>query len=204
MAKKKYYVVWAGYEIGVFDNWEDCRKSVLGYTGARYKSFLSREEALRALEDGADLTYMKLGGKDTMIQDKPTGNAITVDAACSGNPGPLEYRGVLLGSREIVFHVGPIADGTNNIGEFLAIVHALAWAKNIGSNISIYTDSRIALGWVENKRCKTLVKKTPANATLFSMIERAESWLNQNTYTNAIYKWDTSRWGEIPADFGRK
>ena len=47
-------------------------------------------------------------------------NAWAVDAACSGNPGPMEYQCIDLQTGAQVFHYGPI-HGTNNIGEFLAI-----------------------------------------------------------------------------------
>ena len=81
-------------------------------------------------------------------------NAWAVDAACSGNPGPMEYRGVYLLTGQEIFHFGPVY-GTNNIGEFLAIVHALALMKQKGLQMTIYSDSRNALGWVNQKKCKT-------------------------------------------------
>lgn len=47
-------------------------------------------------------------------------------------------------------------------------------------------------------------KQTLQNKSVFDLIERAEAWLNANTWQNPILKWDTENWGEIPADFGRK
>ena len=133
-----------------------------------------------------------------------TGEAIAVDAACSGNPGPMEYRGVHLPSGKQIFHFGPV-QGTNNIGEFLAIVHALALLKQRNlPTMTIYSDSRTAQIWVQKRKCKTTLQRTPENAELFDIIERAERWLQTNTYSNPILKWDTENWGEIPADFGRK
>ena len=55
--------------------------------------------------------------------------SIAVDAACSGNPGNMEYRGVYTKTKEQIFHQGPFPQGTNNIGEFLALVHGLAFFK---------------------------------------------------------------------------
>ncbi len=130
-------------------------------------------------------------------------NAIAVDAACSGNPGPMEYRGVDLRTGQQIFHFGPIS-GTNNIGEFLAIVHALALLKKAGSDMTIYSDSVSGMAWVRNRKAKTTLPMTPENARLYEIIQRAETWLRTNSYTNKIIKWDTERWGEIPADFGRK
>ena len=132
------------------------------------------------------------------------GSALAVDAACSGNPGPMEYRGVHLPSGKQIFHFGPV-QGTNNIGEFLAIVHALALLKQKNlPNMPIYSDSRTAQIWVQKKKCKTTLQRTPQTEKLFDIIARAERWLQNNTYTNPILKWDTDNWGEIPADFGRK
>ena len=130
-------------------------------------------------------------------------DAIAVDAACSGNPGPMEYRGVDLRTGQELFHFGPI-QGTNNIGEFLAIVHALALQKKEGATRTIYSDSRTAIIWVSKKHCKTTLPRTPENAYLYNVIARAEQWLRVNSYPNKLLKWETERWGEVPADFGRK
>lgn len=130
-------------------------------------------------------------------------NSLAVDAACSGNPGPMEYRGVHIASRQEVFHFGP-TKGTNNIGEFLAIVHGLALLKQKGFDMPIYSDSVNAISWVRQKKCKTKLPRTAETEELFKLIERAEKWLRENTYTTRILKWETKEWGEIPADFGRK
>jgi ribonuclease HI len=130
-------------------------------------------------------------------------NALAVDAACSGNPGQMEYRGVYIGSGTQIFHFGPVY-GTNNIGEFLAIVHALALLKQKNSDLPIYSDSHNALLWVKQKKCKTKLTRDNSTEELFRLIERAERWLRTNTYTNRLIKWETQQWGEIPADFGRK
>ena len=130
-------------------------------------------------------------------------NSLAVDAACSGNPGQMEYRGVHVASRQQVFHFGPVY-GTNNIGEFLALVHGLALLKQKGIEMPIYSDSRNAISWVRQKQCKTKLPREPRTEALFLLIERAEKWLRENTYTTPILKWETELWGEIPADFGRK
>ena len=131
-------------------------------------------------------------------------NCVAVDAACSGNPGPMEYRGVYLLTGQQIFHFGPVY-GTNNIGEFLAIVHALALMKQKGIRMTIYSDSRNALAWVKQKKCKTKLERTPKTEEVFQMIERAETWLKTHTYADIpLLKWETEEWGEVPADFGRK
>jgi len=127
-----------------------------------------------------------------------------VDAACSGNPGRMEYRGVYVADGVELFHVGPLEDATNNIGEFLAIVHALAMLKKSGKKIPVYSDSVNAIKWIDRKKCNTKLERSERNMPVFELIERAEKWLRTNTYDNPILKWETKQWGEIPADFGRK
>jgi len=56
--------------------------------------------------------------------------SISVDAACAGNPGILEYQGVNTATKEVLFKRGPFPVGTVNLGEFLAIVHGLSYLKN--------------------------------------------------------------------------
>lgn len=208
MAKKKYYVVWQGHTPGIYDNWTDCQLQVKGFPGARYQSFKSRAEAEAALSAGpAASSGEKKTPKKNRLSDLSQANiewkSISVDAACSGNPGPMEYQGVDTATGTQIFHQQfPI--GTNNIGEFLALVHALALLKNQDSDQPIYTDSKIAMGWVRRKTCRSKLKRSPKTARLFELVDRAEKWLHENTFSTRILKWDTEAWGEIPADFGRK
>lgn len=130
--------------------------------------------------------------------------AWAVDAACSGNPGPMEYRAIDLQTGVQVFHFGPI-HGTNNIGEFLAIVHALALMDKMGIHDKvIYSDSYNAILWVNKKQCKTKLERNEQTEKLFEIIARAETWLRTHVVRTPIIKWETSKWGEVPADFGRK
>ena len=207
MAKKKFYVVWQGVEPGVYTSWDECKAQVLGFDNARYKSFATQEEAESAFNDNPWKHIGKSGKKTTPIAPvagKVLSESIAVDAACSGNPGLMEYRGVFTGDGVEIFHVGPLQDGTNNIGEFLALVHALALLKQKNSKIPIYSDSVNAMKWVARKKCNTKLEKSAHNQPIFDMIARAEKWLAENTYENPIIKWETDNWGEIPADFGRK
>ena len=207
--KSKYYVVWEGHQTGIFDSWDTCKKQVEGYTGAKYKSFESLEDAKKAV-GGNPWNYFTKTAKSPANSElvkkygEPLKQAICVDAACSGNPGALEYRGVDKQSGREIFHRGPFAEGTNNIGEFLAIVTGLAWLKQNNLTWPLYSDSRNAISWVQKKQAKTKLSPNPKNSELFELILRAENWLKNNTYTTRILKWETEAWGEIPADFGRK
>ncbi|MDD4514711.1 ribonuclease H family protein, partial [Massilibacteroides sp.] len=193
MAKRKYYVVWKGLNPGVYDNWEECKMQVEGQEGAKYKSFETREEAVAALENGyGDYIKPRSASKTSFSkladQEKKSiiAKSLAVDAACSGNPGDMEYRGVYTATGQEIFRVGPLKKGTNNIGEFLAIVHGLAFLKQKKSDLPIYSDSRNAILWVQKKKCKTLLERETVNEPIFDLIERAEKWLQANTYTNKI------------------
>ena len=207
MAKKKFYVVWQGVQPGIYSSWDECKAQVTGFEQARYKSFETKEEADAAFNDNPWKHIGKTGDKTRKAitsQEKYLTESIAVDAACSGNPGLMEYRGVFVADGVEIFHVGPLKDGTNNIGEFLAIVHALALLKHKNSKLPVYSDSVNAMKWVVRKKCNTRLEKTKHNESIFELIARAEKWLSENTYENPVIKWETNNWGEIPADFGRK
>lgn len=209
-SKHKYFVVWEGKTPGIYTSWEECKRQIHGYAGARYKGFATEAEAREAMLSPCWDYIGKNARKAASPTPKKAGvpppewESLSVDAACSGNPGLMEYQGVYTRTGERIFHQGPFEEGTNNIGEFLALVHGLALLKQQGSTLPIYSDSRTAQAWVRHKKAKTKLERTPKNAVLFDLIERAERWLQANDYANDIRKWETTEWGEIPADFGRK
>ena len=94
--------------------------------------------------------------------------------------------------------------GTVNLGEFLAIVLALAWLKKQKLDYPIYSDSNTAIVWVRNRRVNTKLKWTSKNAKLHAVVLKAVEWLKTNEFNTPILKWKTKEWGEIPADYGRK
>lgn len=221
--KTKYYVVWNGRVPGVYDNWSDCEEQILNFPGAKYKSFSSASEAAQAFRgsDGennpADLGSlliaasehrggMQVASATASYQSNPDidKTAWAVDASCQGNPGIMEYRGVELATGKELFKVGPFKDGTNNIGEFLAIVHALAEMNRRNEWHNIYSDSKTALAWVRNRQVKTQLQQTDRNAKLFELLGRGLVWIRTHHWPIKIMKWQTELWGEIPADFGRK
>lgn len=210
MAKKKFYVVWKGHQTGVFASWDVCKRQISNFTGAQYKSFSEKSEAEKAFlgkyEDyiGKDTKKVKISAERLQEIGNPILDSLSVDAACSGNPGIMEYRGVDTKSRIQLFIQGPFQKGTNNIGEFLALVHGLSYLKKQGLPMPIYSDSKIAISWVKKGQCRTSLPITNENKVLFDLVKRAEKWLHSNTYTTKILKWETKVWGEIPADFGRK
>ena len=209
--KKKYYVVWVGVNPGVYDSWNDCKAQIQGFPNAKYKSFTSKAAAEEAYNESFQDHFVKGQSKaKPMLSElseaeraKIVWDSIAVDAACSGNPGVMEYQGVDTRNGTQIFHK-KFELGTNNIGEFLALVHALAMFHQQKKSTPIYTDSATAMAWVRNKKVKTNLKRTAKTQFLYQLIERAEKWLKTHSFDNPILKWDTVNWGEIPADFGRK
>lgn len=206
MSKKKaaYYVVWSGAKPGIYDSWETCEAQVKGQAGAKYKGFATRAEAEQAFASSPELYITRKSKGENCPLSAPVLPALAVDAACSGNPGVMEFRGVVADTGTEVFHRGPFQQGTNNIGEFLAIVLGLAYLKQNNLPWALYSDSRTALSWLKKGHADTKLEWNAQNQDLFFMVRKAEMWLHDNTWTTPIYKWDTKAWGEIPADFGRK
>lgn len=223
MAKKnKYYVVWQGIEPGVYDSWSECRLQVEGVEGARYKSFDNLNDAVEAYRGAPDLSIIKSilrhapaeapklpdGTRDYTVFPDIRLDAIAVDGACAGNPGRMEYRAVRVVDGAEIFHIGaskPLT-GTNNIAEYLAMIHLAALLhKNGDFTTPIYTDSKNTLAWLRKGRSNTSLPQTPKTAAALELLRRADAWLAANgPIKNPILKWKTEIWGEIPADFGRK
>jgi ribonuclease HI len=226
MAKKqKYYVVWVGAKPGVYTDWDKAKGQIMGFPDAKYKSFETAAAAETAFKGsykqyydfskskgdsreggtGSSVSGAKSAAKPMVSRANILQDSLSVDAACSGNPGMMEYRGVYTKTKDQIFHQGPFPEGTNNVGEFLAIVHGLAYLKKEGRlTTPIYSDSKTAQAWVRNRKPKTNLVQSARNKPIFDLLDRATKWLETNSYTNPILKWDTENWGEIPADFGRK
>lgn len=224
-ARKKYYTVWAGRQPGVYDDWDDAREQVENFPGAKFKSFSTPQEAAEAYRMGEGADGRELGRlliqmrqrelsaqADTILSldekkrrfPEIDGNAWAVDAACAGNPGRMEYQCIDLATGARVFHLGPLDGATNNIGEFLAIVHAIALMEQRGLRLTLYSDSRTGMAWVRRCKANTKIDPRKANPKVIELINRAEQWLLGHTFRPPIRKWQTEEWGEIPADFGRK
>lgn len=213
MAKRKFYVVWEGYAPGIYDSWEEAEAQVNGYAGARYKAFPDLDSATAAFRgNGSDelAIFRAMAERQAPMVNYAAFpeirlDAIAVDAACSKNPGPVEYQGARVSDGETIFRIGPLEDGTNNIGEYLAIIHAAALLKQRGDTTTpIYSDSRTALSWIRAGHSRSTLQPNGRNARILSMLTRADAWLRTNVIVNPLLKWETEKWGEIPADFGRK
>lgn len=216
---RKYYVVWEGRSPGVYEDWEDALEQVENFPGAKYKGYPSQEAAVAAFRKflaGSEVPLGEILVKASSASEKPLEmksykdfaeidpDGWAVDASCMGNPGVMEYRGVDLRTGEEIFRAGPFQDATNNIGEFLALVHALALQYQRGESHTIYSDSATGMTWLKNKRIKTTLKRTERNGKVFELMERGLNWISTHHWDTKVLKWQTDLWGEIPADFGRK
>ena len=209
--KSKHYVVLKGKKTGIFSTWDECKQYVLGFPGAKYKSFSTISEAEHAYQNGWERKSIQQDKSNIKAQQtldifddySYIEESICVDAACSGNPGAMEYQGVYTKTGKVLFHYGPIL-GTNNVGEFLAIVHGLGFLRRYEKDIPIYSDSLTAIKWVRLKKANTSLSSNKNTELALNLIQRAEKWLMENEYNNKILKWETDKWGEVKADFGRK
>ena len=204
----------------MYDDWGDALEQIEGFEGASFKGYTSSAEAAAAYRkamqkaDGNDLgnflanasnhNLPKAGQPDYMTNPEVDLDAWAVDASCLGNPGRMEYQGVELMTGRTLFRIGPFDDATNNIGEFLAIVHAMALMTQQGKFHNIYSDSVSGMAWARTHKVKTQLKPTDRNGRVFELMARAVTWLNTHQFPAKVLKWQTDKWGEIPADFGRK
>ena len=204
MKKSKFYVVWVGRNPGIYATWDECEKQVAKFVDAKYKAFSTREEAELAYKQGAMPKDNPPRIPTSAKKQYPKGTGIVVDAACSGVPGPVEWRAVELEGGKQVFRSEVYQHGTNNVGEFLAIVDGIRWLIKEKKDWPIFSDSYNGALWVKKKKCNTNLVRTKKNEALFLKIEEAEKFLASHEQKIKIKKWETADWGENPADFGRK
>ena len=208
MAKQKWYVVLKGRKPGVYTSWDKAKEQIFEFTGAVYKSFEDQKVAEEAWAkkrfQNSESSY---SAPKSLTKGKklapPQGDYIVVDASSIGVPGPTEYQGFLMPEKRLLFskHIGL---ATNNLGEFLGIVHALAYLYQNESTLPVYSDSITALSWVAKRKVKSELERNAHTEAAWSLVDRALIWLNTHQFTNRIWKWETQHWGENPADYGRK
>jgi ribonuclease HI len=214
VAKQKFYVVWVGRKPGVYTSWTECQDQINKFDEAKFKSYETKAAAEEAYKAGWKKNWgqgkttstgkTKVSSSSAESSEEIDYNSISVDVGTSGNPGPVEYKGVDTQTGEVIFAVGPIKRGTNNLGEFLAIVHGLAYLQKIGSNKTVYSDSVNAIKWVKQRAVSSTLERDYSTKEIWDLVDRAVNWLMTNRYDNKVTKWQTKQWGEIKADYGRK
>ena len=148
----KFYAVKEGRSTGIFESWADCRKQVDGYSGAKYKSFKSREEALEYIDDT----------KKACTSDEYEITAY-VDGSYNIATKEFSYGVVILKENEVITKFNGRMDDENlasmrNVaGEIKGAEAAMRYALENGyKSIAIYHDyegiARWCLGeWKANK-----------------------------------------------------
>lgn len=197
----KFYAVLVGNKTGVFNSWVECEAQVKGFKGALYKSYPTKELAQAAIAEYSERSNNVSTGLSTdYIKD-----SLSVDAACSNNPGEMEYQCVNTATSEQVFASKVFPVGTNNIGEFLAVADALKYLhENDDHTTPIYSDSVSAIAWVRDRKVNSNLPRNNDTEELWDAIDHAIAWLNNHEYQNKVLKWNTEAWGESKADYGRK
>jgi ribonuclease HI len=202
----KWYVVWYGRVPGVYETWEACQAHIHNVRGAKYKSFLTYEAAVEAYAEGHEQHIGKRRKQSNIVLDAPPYivPSLCVDVGTYGNPGRVMYRGVATHTGLVVFESPPIPYGTNNLGEFVAIVHGLAYIEKNGLDMPVYTDSVNARNWVRRREVRSTLERDTRAITMWTLVDRALQWLYTHRDHATVLQWDTKAWGQIKADYDRK
>lgn len=155
MAQKKYYAVKSGRKTGVFNNWDECKKQIEGYSGAIYKGFTSYEDAYSFFNEEVK----------NKIKNKKNIKEVDayVDGSYSEKHNKYSYGCVILYQNEVIKFAGvennkDYVSMRNVAGELLGAMKAIEWAyENKCGIITIYHDyegiERWANGtWKANKQ----------------------------------------------------
>lgn len=133
---EKFYAVKNGYHIGIFNTWDECKKEVLGYSGAEFKSFLNRRDAEEYI-----------GGQISLFDETDNNTAVAyVDGSYNINTQQF-------GCGVVIFHNGnqytfsegfsnpEMAQMRNVAGEIEGAKKAMQWCidSNV-KNLDIYYD----------------------------------------------------------------
>lgn len=65
--RKKYYAVRKGRSPGIYRTWEECRKNTNGFSGAEYKGFQTKEEAIEYMGKGSYANTMRINPKHDAV-----------------------------------------------------------------------------------------------------------------------------------------
>lgn len=139
--KQKFYAVKNGHKIGVFDTWEECKASVDGFSGAEYKSFKTREEALAFVKGEEFVTEQKAA-----LVGHPDEATAYVDGSFNPATGAFACGVVMLvDGKEITFNQAytdaELAKMRNVAGEICGSILAMRYCiKNKINTLHLYYD----------------------------------------------------------------
>lgn len=201
MKNNKYYVVFKGYNTGIYDNWNDCKKQVNGFSGALHKSFESPDEAEKAFEEYSESSNTNLEF------EQPTSysiKSIIVSGNCPNNFGEMSYQWNLVASTNNAKRKNLSIIGTKNIADFIAIIDLIKLTKKVKLNLPIYTNSKTAVNWILNKKCNHQLFVSKQTETVLALVKEHDEWLLNNIIENEILLWNSNSWGVFPIVSKRK
>ncbi len=126
MKKQKFYAYSVEGKTGITTDWPSCKKIVFGILGAKFKGFLTEDEARRWLDAGADYSIKHLAAEKGIYFDSGTGAGRGVEINVTDEKGHCLLNKIL--SDRYINHRGHhwlFKDVTNNFGELLACKYAL-------------------------------------------------------------------------------
>ena len=140
MAKKKIYAVRKGHKTGLFNTWAECQKATAGYSGAEFRGFTEKEEALAFLNMETTKTVSGDKSKEAAgVVEGPENIVIAyVDGSFEKSIGRYAFGCVLLTPdgqeiRESGSGSDPAGVAIRNVaGEMLGAMNAVKWAQENG------------------------------------------------------------------------
>ena len=140
MAKKKIYAVRKGHKTGLFKTWAECQKATAGYSGAEFRGFTEKEEALAFLNMETTKTVSGDKSKEAAgVVEVPENMVIAyVDGSFEKSIGRYAFGCVLLTPdgqeiRESGSGSDPAGVAIRNVaGEMLGAMNAVKWAQENG------------------------------------------------------------------------
>ena len=140
MAKKKIYAVRKGHKTGLFETWAECQKATSGYSGAEFRGFTDREEAMAFLQMSTTANVSEDKDKEAAgIVEVPENMVIAyVDGSFEKSIGRYAFGCVILTPDGEEFRKsgsGCDPEGVkirNVAGEMLGAMNAVQWAKEHG------------------------------------------------------------------------
>uniref|UniRef100_A0A6C0EL83 Ribonuclease H n=1 Tax=viral metagenome TaxID=1070528 RepID=A0A6C0EL83_9ZZZZ len=148
------YSVYKGYKPGIYNSWDECKKQINGYSGAKFKKFDNILDAKEFLKHGeTNVSHIDKYIKNEQGENPPSNNGICVytDGGCYGNGNIISYGGygIYFGDNDSR-NVSKLIKGscTNNICELNAILEVLDILKSeMDKNIEIhiYSDSEYSI-----------------------------------------------------------
>jgi len=146
-----YYAVANGQTVGIFTNWNECKASVIGYKGAKYKKFETNEEAAQYIADYQANRCSPTMNTNTTSRFVPDYYVYT-DGSCIHNGKPEAKAGIGIyfgaGDPRNVSRTVVAEKVTNNVAELTAIIeagHIINADLRTNKRIEIVTDSEYAI-----------------------------------------------------------